>query len=901
MRRHLHAHPTWTTLALALTLVCGLALTACSEGHDRDSCNDGKDNDGDGLADCADADCEDYCNDSGGDCDAGDCDGDGWTVADGDCDDHDDDVHPEAAEVCDGLDQDCDDLVDEDFDLDHDGYPDGSVEECAEAFAPEQLDCDDGDPAVNPGVEEVCGDAVDNDCDGMVDEDLDEDGDGHTNCDGDCDDGDPSVYPGAPEACNDTDDDCDGEVDEGLPTELYYPDDDGDGHGAEGGEPVSDCDQPEGYSATQDDCDDGDAGVHPGAEEVLCDGVNNDCDPATRDNPDGDGDGFGLCDDCDDGDPAIHPDAAEIDCDGVDNDCDPTTPDGPDGDGDGYTLCPGPDQDCNDGDPAVNPGAAEVLCDQTNNDCDPATPDAPDDDGDGHSVCVDCDDADPAVNPGQPEITCDGVDNDCDPSTDDNPDADGDGYLACDDCDDGDPAVNPDGIEVECDGADNDCDGHTDRMVPQQHATIGDAIGNAVDGDMICVAAGTYEETIDFAGKAIHVLGLDGPDATVIDGTGGKVVVFAGGEGPDTILEGITVTGGNTGDRGGGLYISGASPTLIDLAITGNYGNVCGGGVYVDGGGSPTFTDVRITSNSTASGTWGGAGIYVTDASISMTRAEISGNLSRGNDGGAALALDMSSASLSDVVIADNTAYSVGGAIRADNSILSIHNGRITGNVSQHNRAGGLYLDWSQTTLRNVIVAGNRAEGYNPEGGGFYVWKGAVNLDHVAVVGNTALTEGGGLYLYDCTASLDHTVIAGNYAGTSGGGIYDVVSATTATYGDLWDNTPEDVSGMADPTGANGNVAVDPLFLDLSDPDPTLWDLHLAANSPLVDAGDPAATDPDGSPPDMGAYGGGYANSFDLDQDGYDEWWLPGPYDPATSPGLDCDDLDAGVYPGSGC
>ena len=68
-----------------------------------------------------------------------------------------------------------------------------------------------------------------------------------------------------------------------------------------------------------------------------------------------------------------------------------------------------------------------------------------------------------------------------------------------------------------------------------------------------------------------------------------------------------------------------------------------------------------------------------------------------------------------------------------------------------------------------------------------------------------------------------------------------------------------------------------------------------------VDAGDPSTQDPDGSPADIGIYGGAEASDWDIDQDGYFEWWLPGPYDPATSPGLDCDDRDAAMYPGTGC
>ncbi|MDP7111941.1 MAG: hypothetical protein QGH45_08250 [Myxococcota bacterium] len=51
----------------------------------------------------------------------------------------------------------------------------------------------------------------------------------------------------------------------------------------------------------------------------------------------------------------------------------------------------------------------------------------------------------------------------------------------------------------------------------------------------------------------------------------------------------------------------------------------------------------------------------------------------------------------------------------------------------------------------------------------------------------------------------------------------------------------------------------------------------------------------------MGSYGGPGGESWNLDWDGYDEWWLPGPFDPATSPGMDCDDGDVGVFPGAGC
>jgi hypothetical protein len=68
-----------------------------------------------------------------------------------------------------------------------------------------------------------------------------------------------------------------------------------------------------------------------------------------------------------------------------------------------------------------------------------------------------------------------------------------------------------------------------------------------------------------------------------------------------------------------------------------------------------------------------------------------------------------------------------------------------------------------------------------------------------------------------------------------------------------------------------------------------------------VDRGQGYTVDPDGSQADIGAYGGADAASWDLDHDGYAQWWLPGPYDPATSPDMDCDDRDAAVNPGNGC
>jgi len=129
-----------------------------------------------------------------------DCDGDGVTPFGGDCDDADGLTAPGRAEVCDGRDNSCDALVDEDTDGD--------------GFAACQ-DCDNGRAATHPGAVETCN-GMDDDCNALADDGPDLDADGTTAaCD--CDDHSAGVHPGAAEVCNHRDDDCNAKVDENQP------------------------------------------------------------------------------------------------------------------------------------------------------------------------------------------------------------------------------------------------------------------------------------------------------------------------------------------------------------------------------------------------------------------------------------------------------------------------------------------------------------------------------------------------------------------------------------------------------------------------------------------------------------------------------------------------------------
>ncbi|MEO6169260.1 MAG: putative metal-binding motif-containing protein, partial [Chitinophagales bacterium] len=301
-----------------------------------------------------------------------------------DCNDSLANIHPAMTEICNGIDDNCNALIDEEVkssffaDADGDTYGDeaNSFMACTAppGFVTDNGDCDDSPLTgvnIHPSATEVCN-ALDDDCNGLIDETvqsmfyLDADGDAYGNFEAiifacsapagyvdnneDCNDdpiSGPLIHPGATEVCNNADDNCNGNIDEDVQS-IYYADADGDGFGTVSFFMFA-CSPQEGYVADGSDCDDSPStgsAIHPSASEI-CNGIDDNCNAITDEGvqlifyEDADNDLFGnaaistlacaaplgyVTDDLDCNDSpligsAIHPGASEV-CNGTDDDCD---------------------------------------------------------------------------------------------------------------------------------------------------------------------------------------------------------------------------------------------------------------------------------------------------------------------------------------------------------------------------------------------------------------------------------------------------------------------------------------------------------------------------------------------------------------------------------------------------
>lgn len=345
--------------------------------------------------------------------------------------------------------------------------------------------------------------------------------------------------------------------------------------------------------------------------------------------------------------------------------------------------------------------------------------------------------------------------------------------------------------------------------VPADQPTIQAAIDASVDGDTILVADGTYKENIDFKGKAITVKSANGATTTAIDGSQiDYVVKFVTSESLSSVLDGFTVTNGYPG----GINIAGTSPTVKNNTVTANIG--CSGiGINI-GSGAPLILHNIVSNNVQVgcSGGVGGGGIEVIGAS---NGAQIIGNTITGNNsgsgarGGGIGLWTPGPVLIQGNFISGNTGSEGGGIGGAnDTSGVSIIENVIVGNTSL-DTGGGIEIDNTVALVLNNTIVDNDA----PGGGSGFFGAFSNSIGAMSVINNLVIGKSGqaalGCRTFDTT---NPSVFSFN----------DVFSPGGLAYG----------SNCVNQTGQNGNISVDPLFVNQ-----VASDFHLQVTSPAIDAG----------------------------------------------------------------
>jgi len=259
------------------------------------------------------------------------------------------------------------------------------------------------------------------------------------------------------------------------------------------------------------------------------------------------------------------------------------------------------------------------------------------------------------------------------------------------------------------------------RHVPQDMPTIQQAIDASSPCDIVEVAPGVYHETIDFNGRIVELRSTDGPDVTVIDGSGNNdtVVRFVSSETPAAVIDGFTLTGGGPVIAGGGIEIGNASPTIRNCIIAGNAA-MQGGGIF-NNGGNPTVENTVIENNIADEH---GGGMFNATATAVVIDTVFRNNLAQNSAG--AVFLLAADATLTNCLFENNESATDGGAMRAINgSNISITGCSFRDNLAGGSGGGAFFDDDQVTFIAESDFCGNDpdhiAGPYSDAGGNSFV------------------------------------------------------------------------------------------------------------------------------------------------------------------------------------
>lgn len=245
--------------------------------------------------------------------------------------------------------------------------------------------------------------------------------------------------------------------------------------------------------------------------------------------------------------------------------------------------------------------------------------------------------------------------------------------------------------------------------VPSQWPTIQGAMVASQNGDTVLVAAGSHAGPVDFLGKAVVLRSQDGASqCSIVTSQPGASVRFGGGEGPDSILEGFTLTGGvgslESGPCGGAILVDAASPLIRHCHLLDNQA-VAGGAICLLNSGA-TLESLVFSGNQSE---LGGA-VYLEGGAPRLLGCLFVDNLATGAAYGGALAMNASAATVEASVFVGNQAR-LGGAMAglgsgessSADSLITLRGNSLCGNQAQF--GGGLYLRACQPTVEANVLA----------------------------------------------------------------------------------------------------------------------------------------------------------------------------------------------------
>ncbi len=388
------------------------------------------------------------------------------------------------------------------------------------------------------------------------------------------------------------------------------------------------------------------------------------------------------------------------------------------------------------------------------------------------------------------------------------------------------------------------------RLVPSEYPTIQAAIDASSYGDVVLVAAGTYDDCIHQCSptdttKAVVVMksGValkgEGTGATLIEVRGRGRGIHCEGV-TEATIEGITVVGAWAVTYGAGIYcFDGSSPTIRDCVVRDNgdggiivranshpsISNVTllrnvgkeGGGLFVDDNCNVVLNACIVDSNAAPSG----GGIFIRTSSPQILNCLIRGNsINLANGLGGGLTIKASTPTITNCQILNNVSSASGGGIWFEESTCTLSGCTIQGNrtTATLGPGGGLFIDFnSDVTLEDCLIARNRVEGteFWSDGGGVRAFGAAgLTIRRCTIAANSAAGGlGGGVSTNGCFPIIEQSIIANNgpgaglYCDDEMGGSFTV--SCTDIYGNAGGNT---ICG----TDAGNNFYLNPLFCDLA-------------------------------------------------------------------------------------